>query len=188
MSPAQYLSRHLLIAMPTLDDPNFARGVTLVCQHSDEGAMGLTVNRPSDLSLGDVMRQVGVEQMPADVAARPVLIGGPVQMERGFVLHEPGTRWDSSLPLGDDLVITTSKDVLHAIGAGQGPQRFLVLLGYAGWSAGQLEQEVRDNAWLTAEPRDHDILFDVPIGQRWDAAARLLGIDISRMTGAAGHA
>jgi putative transcriptional regulator len=187
LSP-QYLSRHLLIAMPALDDPNFARGVTLICQHSDEGAMGLTINRPSDLRLGDVMRQVGVEQVPPDVAARNVLIGGPVQMERGFVLHDPGSRWDSSLPLGEELVVTTSKDVLHAIAEGRGPRRYLVLLGYAGWAAGQLEQEVRDNAWLTAEPCDHDILFDLPIEQRWDAAARLLGIDISRMTGTAGHA
>jgi putative transcriptional regulator len=188
MSSPQYLSRHLLIAMPALDDPNFARGVTLICQHSEEGAMGLTINRPSDLRLGEVMRQVGVAQVPPDVAARKVLIGGPVQMERGFVLHEPGDAWDSSAKLGDDLVVTTSKDVLHAIAEGRGPNRYLVLLGYAGWGAGQLEQEVRDNAWLTAEPHGHELLFDTPIEHRWDAAARLLGIDISRMTGSVGHA
>lgn len=188
MSSPQYLSRHLLIAMPALDDPNFTRGVTLICQHSEEGAMGLTINRPSDLRLGDVMRQIGLTQIPPDVAARKVLLGGPVQVERGFVLHEPSDTWDSSAKLGDDLVVTTSKDVLHAIAEGRGPNRYLVLLGYAGWGAGQLEQEVRDNAWLTAEPHDHDLLFDTPIEQRWDAAARLLGVDISRMTGSVGHA
>ena len=187
LSP-QYLSRHLLIAMPALDDPNFARGVTLICQHSEDGAMGLTINRLSDLLLGEVMRQIGVEHMAPEVAARKVLLGGPVQMERGFVLHEPGETWDSSAKLGDDLVVTTSKDILHAIAEDRGPDRYLVLLGYAGWGAGQLEQEVRDNAWLTAEPRSHDLLFDTPIEQRWDAAARLLGIDISRMTGSVGHA
>ena len=188
MSPPHYLSRHLLIAMPTLEDPNFARGVTLICQHGEEGAMGLTINRPSDLRLGDVMRQIGVDVVPPEVAARKVLIGGPVQMERGFVLHEAAGTWDSSLALGDDLVVTTSKDVLQAIAEGRGPGRYLVMLGYAGWIAGQLEQELRDNAWLTVAPRDHDIFFETPLEQRWDAAARLLGIDISRMTGAAGHA
>lgn len=188
MHTPSYLSRHLLIAMPALDDPNFARGVTLICQHSEDGAMGLTVNRPSDWRLGEVMRQIGVEHTPRDVADQRVLIGGPVQMERGFVLHEPCTPWESSARIADDLIVTTSKDVLEAIAAGRGPQRYLVMLGYAGWSAGQLEQEMRDNAWLTAEPRDNDILFATPIEKRWDASARLLGVDISLLAATAGHA
>ena len=115
-------------------------------------------------------------------------LGGPVQMERGFVLHEPGQPWESSASIGDDLMVTTSRDVLQAIAAGHGPKRYLVLLGYAGWSAGQLEQEMRDNAWLTAEPRDNDILFETPIEKRWDASARLLGVDIHMLSGTAGHA
>ena len=188
MSSSRYLSRHLLIAMPALDDPNFARGVTLICQHNEEGAMGLTVNRPSDWRLGEVMRQVGVTRTPPEIADQRVLLGGPVQMERGFVLHEPGQPWESSASIGDDLQVTTSRDVLQAIAAGHGPKRYLVLLGYAGWSAGQLEQEMRDNAWLTAEPRDNDILFETPIEKRWDASARLLGVNIHLLSGTAGHA
>ncbi len=188
MSPPSYLSRHLLIAMPALLDPNFARGVTLVCQHNAEGAMGLTINRASDWSLGDVMAQVGIEHAPADLAQMRVLVGGPVQGDRGFVLHEPFGTWDSSAKVSDDLVVTTSRDVLQAIAERRGPKRFLVLLGYAGWSAGQLEEEVRENAWLTAEPTDTAILFDLPLEHRWDAAARLLGVDIRLLGGVAGHA
>jgi putative transcriptional regulator len=180
MSSPQYLSRHLLIAMPALADPHFARAVTLICQHSDEGAMGLIINRPSEWRLGD--------QVPDHVARQIVLAGGPVQNERGFVLHAPGDVWDSSAALSDELVLTTSRDVLQAIAAGRGPARYVVLLGYAGWSAGQLEQEVRDNAWLTVAPDDNGILFDTPLERRWDASARLLGVDINLLSSTAGHA
>jgi putative transcriptional regulator len=188
MSSPQYLSRHLLIAMPALDDPNFARGVTLICQHGQDGAMGLTINRVSDWRLGDLMAQVGIDAVPPDVARQVVLSGGPVQGERGFVLHEPSGPWESSAQISDGLMVTTSRDVLQAIAEGRGPRRYLVLLGYAGWSGGQLEREVRDNAWLTAEPSDNRILFDTPIEQRWDASARLLGFDPSLLSGTAGHA
>ncbi|MBI2397352.1 MAG: YqgE/AlgH family protein [Xanthomonadales bacterium] len=188
MPAPNYLSRHLLIAMPALADPNFARGVTLICQHNEEGAMGLTINRPSDWRLGDVMAQVGIEHAPPELAERRVLLGGPVQGDRGFVLHEPSGTWDSSAKISADLVVTTSRDILQAIAERRGPERFLVLLGYAGWSAGQLEEEVKENAWLTAEPADTSILFDLPLEQRWDAAARLLGVDIRLLGGVAGHA
>lgn len=188
MHAPTYLSRHLLIAMPTLEDPHFARGVTLICQHGEDGAMGLVVNRPSDWRLGDLMAQMGISDVPPAIARQVVLAGGPVQGERGFVLHEPVQAFESSARISDDLIVTTSKDVLHAIAEGRGPQRYLVLLGYAGWTAGQLEQEVRENAWLTAEPRDNTILFDTPLEQRWDASARLLGVDINLLGGAAGHA
>ena len=188
MSSPQYLSRHLLIAMPSLDDPNFARGVTLICQHNADGAMGLVVNRPSDWRLGDLMAQVGIENTPPEIARQIVLAGGPVQNERGFVLHEPSGTWDSSAQISPELVVTTSRDVLKAIAEGRGPTRYIVLLGYAGWIAGQLEQEVRDNAWLTAEPKDNAILFDTPIEKRWDNSARLLGVDINLLASAAGHA
>jgi putative transcriptional regulator len=188
MSEATYLSRQLLIAMPALADPHFARAVTLICQHSEEGAMGLIINRPSEWRLGDVMAQVGIDQVPDNVARQIVLAGGPVQNERGFVLHAPGEVWDSSAALSDELVLTTSRDVLQAIAAGRGPTRYVVLLGYAGWSAGQLEQEVRDNAWLTVAPTDNGILFDTPLERRWDASARLLGVDINLLSSTAGHA
>lgn len=188
MTEAAYLSHQLLIAMPALADPNFARGVTLICQHSDEGAMGLIINRASDWRLGDVMAQVGIEQVPEAIARQVVLFGGPVQNERGFVLHEPCGTWDSSAQVAPDLVLTTSRDVLQAIADGRGPKRYLVLLGYAGWTAGQLEAELRENAWLTVAPNDHGILFDTPIERRWDASARLLGVDINLLSSIAGHA
>ena len=188
MSSPQYLSRQLLIAMPALADPNFVRSVTLICQHSDEGAMGLIINRPSDWRLGDVMAQVGIKDVPDAIARQVVLFGGPVQNERGFVLHAPCRPWDSSAQLSDDLVLTTSRDVLQAIADGEGPSDYVVLLGYAGWIAGQLEQEVRENAWLTVAPPNNAILFGTPIERRWDASARLLGVDISLLASTAGHA
>lgn len=188
MTSAQYLARHLLIAMPALDDPNFARGVTMICQHSESGAMGLTINRPSPLPLSEVMRQVGISRVAPEIGMRKVLVGGPVESERGFVLHNRNGSWNSSAALGDDLAITVSSDILHAIAEGEGPSRYLVLLGYAGWSAGQLEREVRDNAWLTVKPNGLDLLFETPFEARWESATHLLGIDIGRLSGGVGHA
>lgn len=188
MTEAAYLSRQLLIAMPALADPNFARGVTLICQHSDEGAMGLIINRASDWRLGNLMAQVGIAHVPEAIARQVVLFGGPVQTERGFVLHEPCGAWDSSAQIAPGLALTTSRDVLQAIAEGRGPAHYVVLLGYAGWTAGQLEEELRENAWLTVAPNDHGILFDTPIERRWDASARLLGVDINLIASTAGHA
>ena len=185
---AAYLTNQFLIAMPAMDDPNFAQTVTLVCEHSERGALGIVINRTLPMTFGEVFQQLDLDFSRSRVNDQPVLRGGPVQTERGFVLHEPCTPWESSARIADDLIVTTSKDVLEAIAAGRGPQRYLVMLGYAGWSAGQLEQEMRDNAWLTAEPRDNDILFATPIEKRWDASARLLGVDISLLAATAGHA
>jgi putative transcriptional regulator len=188
MADTSSLTGHFLIAMPALGDPNFARGVTFVCQHGEEGTMGLVVNRASEYKLGEVMAQM---QMPCEdqtVAARQVLIGGPVQAERGFVLHAPNERtWDSTFRINDSLAVTTSRDILAAMAEGKGPARALVALGYAGWGAGQLEQELRDNAWLTVEANER-ILFETALEERWQAAVALVGVDPNQLSDYAGHA
>lgn len=188
MANTSSLTGHFLIAMPSLGDPNFARGVTFVCQHGEDGTMGLVVNRASEYRLGDVMAQM---QMPCEdqaVAARPVLIGGPVQSERGFVLHAPDERkWDSTFRINETLAVTTSRDILAAMAEGKGPERALIALGYAGWGAGQLEQELRDNAWLTVEANER-ILFETALEDRWQAAVALVGVDPNQLSDYAGHA
>ncbi len=179
-------TNHFLIAMPGLADPYFAKTVTFLCQHSREGALGIIVNRPSELTLGDIMQQMDIQYIEEDVGKIPVYFGGPVQPERGFVLHEPCGNWDSTLPVSPSISLTTSRDILEAIGRGEGPRKTLVALGYAGWGQGQLEREMVDNAWLNA-PADQSILFNVVSAQRWKAAAELMGIDISLLTSQAGH-
>lgn len=188
MQPISTLANHFLIAMPGMRDPGFRRGVAFVCQHGDDGAMGLLINRLSEYRLGDVLAQMNIKSTLARVADAPVLIGGPVQPERGFVLHAPDERkWDSTFYISDALAVTTSRDILAAMAQGNGPPRVLVALGYAGWGAGQLEQELRDNAWLTVEADDR-VLFDTALEQRWRAAAALVGVDLSHMTNYAGNA
>lgn len=181
------LSNHLLIAMPSLRDPNFARGVAFLCQHGEDGAMGILINRLSEYRLGDVLAQMNLSSELTEVTDAPVLIGGPVQPERGFVLHEPSGEWESSFKISDSVCVTTSRDVLIAMAEGRGPRRAVVALGYAGWTAGQLEQELRENAWLTVGATDQ-ILFDTPLEQRWDAAAGLVGVNMAQMTDYIGHA
>jgi putative transcriptional regulator len=187
MPEASYLSHHFLIAMPALHDPNFSRGVAYVCQHNEQGAMGILVNHPSDYSLGDVLGQMGIATGDAMVAAAPVLIGGPVQPERGFVLHDNEGQWDSSFVINERLCLTTSRDILAAVAEGRGPRRRLVALGYAGWSAGQLEHEMRENSWLAVAADEH-VLFEVPMERRWEEAAKLVGVRIGEMTDLSGHA
>lgn len=182
------LSNQLLIAMPAMRDPNFARGVTFLCQHNEEGAMGLMVNRLSEYRLGDVLAQMNLSTELSEVNDAPVLIGGPVQPERGFVLHVPCGNWESSFRISDRICVTTSRDILIAMAEGRGPDRAVVALGYAGWSPGQLEQELRDNAWLTV-PAQEGLLFDTPLDTRWEAAAALLGVsNMAQLTDYAGHA
>ncbi|MGH8125928.1 MAG: YqgE/AlgH family protein [Rhodanobacteraceae bacterium] len=182
------MTGHFLIAMPGMGDPNFARGITFICQHNEDGAMGLVVNRLSDYRLGDVLKQMNMACERAEVAAAPVLMGGPVQPERGFVLHASGEReWDSSYRVNDMLTVTTSRDILAAMAGGAGPGRALVTLGYAGWGSGQLEQELRENAWLTV-PADNRVLFDTALDQRWGAAVELVGINPANLTSYSGHA
>lgn len=181
------LANQLLIAVPSLEDPNFARTVTLVCQHDTEGAMGLVVNRASEYTLGDVLEQMGIEATDPALRAQPVLAGGPVHPERGFVLHDGDRGWDSSLLIAQGLRVTTSRDILEAIARGDGPRRVTVVLGCAGWDAGQLEQELAENSWLTADS-DAELLFALPLEARWQAAAGRIGVDLMRMPDYSGHA
>lgn len=188
MEPTRFLGNHFLIAVPGMSDPNFQRTVTLVCQHTADGAMGLMLNRLSDYKVGDVLDQMSIATQIQSLAEAPVLLGGPVQPERGFVLHEPGAeQWDSTFHLSDELSLTTSRDILAAMARGEGPKRALVALGYAGWGEGQLESELQDNTWL-AVAADRAILFETPLEQRWSSAARLMGVDLTLLTDYAGHA
>jgi putative transcriptional regulator len=181
------LTNNFLIAMPSMRDPSFKRGVAFLCQHSEDGAMGLLVNRLSEYRLGDVLAQMNLSTSSAEIADSPVLIGGPVQPERGFVLHTPHGGWESSFKISDSICVTTSRDILAAMAEGRGPERALVTLGYSGWGAGQIETELKENAWLTADANEH-ILFDTPIEQRWDAAAALVGVTIANLTSYSGRA
>lgn len=184
---ARFLSDQLLIAMPAMTDPRFDRTVTYICEHGPEGALGIVINRPLGISLGTVLAQLELECSDAATRARTVFFGGPVLPERGFVLHDSGRKFDSTLRVNERFSVTTSRDVLAAIAVGNGPRQSLVALGYAGWSAGQLEAELSDNAWLSA-PADPSLVFDTPADQVWDRAARSIGADPARLSGAAGHA
>lgn len=181
------LTNHLLIAMPALGDPNFQRTVTLICEHSEEGALGIVINRPIDVRLGEIFEQLELDEPDDEAAARHVLLGGPVQQERGFVLHRPDREWDSTVQISDTISITTSRDILAAMARGKGPEQSLVALGYAGWTAGQLEAEIQSNAWLNV-PADDQIVFATPFAARWRDAARLVGVDIEQLGHQAGHA
>ena len=184
---AASLANQLLVALPALGDPTFARSVTLVCQHDADGAMGVMVNRASEYTLGEVLRQMGIECDDKALRARPVLAGGPVHPERGFVLHDGDGTWDSTLPITGALSVTTSRDVLEAIARGEGPANAIVALGCAGWGAGQLEQELVENSWLTV-PADPELLFELPLPLRWQASAGRLGVDLAHMADYSGHA
>ncbi|PZN73425.1 MAG: YqgE/AlgH family protein [Candidatus Methylumidiphilus alinenensis] len=180
------LTNHFLIAMPGMADPFFAKTVTYLCQHNRDGALGIIINRPSELTLGDIMQQMNIEISAEEVGGIPIYFGGPVQPERGFVLHEPCGHWDSTLQVAPTISLTTSRDILEAISVGKGPRKSLVALGYAGWGQGQLEREMVENAWLSS-PGDQSILFNVASASRWKAAAELMGINISLLTSQAGH-
>ena len=181
------LAGHFLIAMPSLAEPPFSRGVAFVCQHDDDGAVGLLVNQLSEYRLGDVLKQMKLECEDPEVADLPVLIGGPVQQERGFVLHQEPGHWESSYRINAHWSVTTSRDILVAMAAGEGPRQALMALGYAGWSAGQLEQELKDNTWLTVEANER-VVFHTPLEERWSAAAGLVGVNPLQLPGYAGHA
>lgn len=186
MEPTSFANQ-LLIALPALDDPHFARSVTLVCQHDADGAMGVVVNRASEYTLGDVLEQMGIEGGDAGLRAQRVLAGGPVHPERGFVLHDGKRQWDSTLAIADNLQVTTSRDVLEAMARGDGPMHVAVALGCAGWGAGQLEHELVENSWLTVDA-DPELLFSLPLEGRWQAAAGRIGVDITRISDYSGRA
>jgi putative transcriptional regulator len=180
------LRNQFLLAMPGLAGSYFGATLTFICEHNDEGAMGLIVNRPSQVTLIELLAQLGIDKgvTPADAL---VMEGGPVSAERGFILHSAELSFEASLEVGPGLMLSSAREVLEAIAAGQGPQAYLVALGYAGWDAGQLESEVAENAWLTC-PADPEIIFSTPFEQRVDRAAQHLGIDFSLISGQAGHA
>ncbi|AGA32017.1 UPF0301 protein YqgE [Thioalkalivibrio nitratireducens DSM 14787] len=185
-SNTEGLRDHFLIAMPSLQDGYFAHTVTYLCEHNDEGAMGLVINQPIDLSLHQLLRQVDLEPV-AGAPEQPVFRGGPVHPEHGFVLHSSEQSWTGSRTLGSGLTLTTSRDVLEAMALGKGPAQALVALGYAGWGPGQLEGELAENAWLVA-PVSPAIVFSLAPGDRWAAAARSIGIDMNLISQVTGHA
>jgi putative transcriptional regulator len=181
------LTNQLLIAMPGMADPNFITTVTLICEHNEDGALGIVINRPLTLKLGSLFEQLEVDEVNSVAADNPVLLGGPVGPERGFVLHDPGRTYDNTIAVSSEIQLTLSRDVLDAMAKGSGPDKSLVALGYAGWEPGQLEAEMLSNSWLSV-PASAAIVFDTPFTDRWSCAAQILGIDISRMSADAGHA
>lgn len=181
------LTQHFLIAMPAMVDPNFARSLTFVCEHNDQGALGIVVNRPTEMNLHALLEQVSIAPETDDFKSVAVHFGGPVQVDRGFVLHTPVGEWQSTLAVGPEIGLTTSKDILQAVARGEGPGQLLVTLGYAGWAPGQLEHELAQNAWLTVQAK-REVIFDLPPEERLPAAMSLLGIDYAKLSEVAGHA
>ncbi|AYH45388.1 YqgE/AlgH family protein [Azoarcus sp. DN11] len=181
------LTHHFLIAMPGMTDPNFSRTLTYIAEHNDQGALGIIVNRPIDMTLGALFERVELPLDAAGFAEQPVYFGGPVQTDRGFVLHRPAGEWHSTLKVNEEAGLTSSRDILQAIGNTGQPSDVLVTLGYAGWTAGQLEQEIADNAWLTVRA-DLSIIFGLPSEERLAAAMQKLGIDFTNLSETAGHA
>lgn len=190
---ADHLANQFLIAMPGMVDPNFAGSVIYLFEHTERGAMGLVVNRPTEVDLASLFDKIELKLEIAPLLDQPVYFGGPVQIERGFVLHEPTAQvlYRSSLAVPDGLTMTTSKDVLEAVAAGNGPSKFLMTLGYAGWGAGQLEEEITLNGWMNvplSRQQMSNIIFDTPASQRYDRTMSHLGFDPSHLSGEAGHA
>lgn len=190
---ADHLANQFLIAMPGMVDPNFAGSVIYLFEHTDKGAMGLVVNRPTEVNLANLFDKIELKLEIAPLLDQPVYFGGPVQVERGFVLHEsnPNLAYSSSLVIPGGLTMTTSKDVLEAVAVGNGPRKFLMTLGYAGWGAGQLEEEITLNGWMNvplASEQMSEIIFNTPSSQRYQKAMSHLGFDLSHLSGEAGHA
>lgn len=184
----QNYQNHFLIAMPSMDDPRFKRSVTYICEHNEKGAMGIVINHPLDVKVADLLKQLDIEFDSNSPAANAyVCAGGPVQYDRGFVLHTAKEGYSSSMHLSDDLMVTTSKDILIDLTTAQAPEKFILALGFAGWSEGQLEQEMADNAWLVI-PADNDILFDLSHAEKWQSATAKIGIQPWQLTNEAGHA
>lgn len=186
--PAVDLTNHFLISMPHMSDSNFTHTLTYICDHNDQGAMGIVVNRPMDMSLKEILEHLEIDSSKTAQPEQQIYNGGPVAAERGFIVHSPtGQQWASTHRVTDQVSLSTSLDILESIGAGQGPERFLVALGYAGWGAGQLEQELADNTWLSC-PADLNILFNANADERLQQAAASLGVDLGLLTSQSGHA
>jgi putative transcriptional regulator len=182
-----FLNNQFLIAMPSLMDKDFFHTVTYLCQHNDEGALGIIINRPTNMKLGDIFEQMNINNPSKKSSKTPVHLGGTVQMERGFVIHNSQSDdWDSSIKVSNRVSLTSSRDILEAIAKDEGPDHYLIALGYAGWKAGQLEKEMVNNAWLNT-PYEGSILYETPVSQRWTTAAHLIGVDINLLSFIAGH-
>ena len=182
-----HLGGQLLLAMPALADPNFYRSVVLICEHDTEGALGLIVNRPTQLELGTILDQLDLPSDCEDINRLPVFSGGPVETQRGFVIHDNAGVFPDSLDLGDALAVSSSSEILGAISENRGPDHFMVVLGYAGWGPGQLENELRENAWLSV-PASPRLIFDVPVSERWRKAAVQIGVDPLQLSSESGQA
>ena len=185
------LNNQFLIAMPGLNDPNFYQSVSYICEHNEEGAMGVVINRLTELTFADLCDQLDIEITDNDVAEYPIFHGGPVEVERGFILHTPIGDWESTLPVTKDIGLTMSQDIIQAIAEGYDsdntpPEHFIITLGYAGWSEDQIEDEIAENVWLNV-PATKDILFNTPVEQRWNAAAASLGINLQQLSTDIGH-
>jgi len=185
-SSSKCLRNHFLLAMPGLTDPLFSRSVTYICDHTEHGAMGIVLNQPLGITLIEVFHQLSLDTS-SPAGKTPVLAGGPVNTQRGFVLHRDQGSWDSTLHITSEICLTASRDIVAAIADNTGPKSAQFALGYAGWSPGQLEEEIAGNAWLTIEA-DSSIIFDTPVEQRWAAAAAQLGVDLNLISTVAGHA
>lgn len=181
------MANHLLVAMPKLNDPHFARSVIFLCEHHERGAVGLVINRPMPYPLSLVFEQLRIEAINININKRPLLSGGPIQPERGFVIHRPFGVWRSSLALRDGVTITTSNDIIRAMANNAGPDDAIVALGYSGWEQGQLDKEVIDDFWLVCPYKD-EILYDVPFEDRWLYAGSLIGVDMTKLTINTGNA
>lgn len=181
------LADHLLIAMPSLNDPNFARSVVYVCEHHIQGTVGLIINRPMRFPLGLVFDQLHIEPIQVETNRLPLLFGGPIQPERGFVIHRPFGEWRSSLALRDEVTVTTSNDIIRAIAEDHGPKDVLVTLGYSAWGEKKLEEELMDNVWLVC-PFKQEILYEVPFDERWEYAGLTIGVKMNQLISGAGHA
>src|ERR1700691_4887494 len=187
ISDSGYLTNQLLIATPAMGDTSFAQTVALICDHNSRGALGLILNKPLPMRMGEIFEQLEIEIATGPLRERQVLRGGPMQTDRGFVVHRAGGDWDSTLKVSDVIHVTTSRDISAAMARGQGLGEGLGALGSAGWDGGQLEDEIRANAWLNA-PVDPGLIFELPFESRWQAAGRLLGVELSRISPIGGNA
>lgn len=181
------LTHHFLIAMPSMSDSVFAKSLAYICEHNEQGALGLVINRPTDLTLDKLFEQLNIPQKDTSQDDAAVLFGGPVQLDCGFVLHQPIGQWQSTLTVNQEVGLTTSLDILKAIANSEGPEKAVVALGYAGWAAGQIEEEMGQNAWLSV-PASLDVIFDLTSEERLPAAMQLLGVDFTNLSNEAGHA
>ena len=181
------LCNQLLIAMPGMADSNFNNSVTLICEHNTEGALGIVINRPIKMRLGELFQQLNIDSINQNILEEQIFNGGPVAQEQGFVIHDPSKMFANTLNVSEEIQLTLSKDIINSLATGDGPKNTLIALGYAGWAAGQLESEILSNTWLTV-PATPEIIFEIPFSKRWHYAANIIGIDLSLLTKNAGHA